>query len=149
MPLWFTGTCNKNTIATGAGNKLHKELGNYPDLCYFSLEHEDIPPAFPLWKTQGLGGRKTCVQGSPRPEQSKLLHMFWRGNHRIIESFRLEKTFKIESNCKPNIAVSTRSSWWQAALEMPLHSLGEATPCSEDEHDADPARTSVGSESRT
>ena len=76
--------------------------------------------------------------------------MFWRGNHRIIESFRLEKTFKIiESNRKPNIAVSTRSSWWQAALEMPLHSLGEATPCSEDEHDADPAHTSVGSESRT
>ena len=28
-------------------------------------------------------------------------------NYRIMESFRLEKTFKIKSNCKPNTAKST------------------------------------------
>lgn len=101
-------------MAMGSGSKLHEEPGNYPDLGYSSLEHEDIPPAFSLRKRQGLGRGKMRVQGSPRPEHSNLLHMLCRGNHRIIDSFRLGKTFQIiESNCKPNTAKSSRrSSWW-------------------------------------
>lgn len=33
---------------------------------------------------QGLGRRKMCVQGSPHPERSNLLHMLWRGKKQLV-----------------------------------------------------------------